>query len=112
VGETWRLARPLTHDERAMFDGYQLGRSDLEDDLPVEHHAVPWESKDDVVWVIPPPWHDAPRTDPLPDASLLGELEYSAAGYFGNEGSPTTFYVAGALLARIPPEKRRAAWRG
>ncbi len=33
---------------------------------------------------------------------LLGEPEFSATGYFGNEGGPTEFYAAAMLVIRVP----------
>ena len=43
---------------------------------------------------------------PDPDLPALAHLhacEYSATGYFGNEGSDVDFYIYGALHVEIPP---------
>jgi hypothetical protein len=39
----------------------------------------------------------------LPALAHLHACEYSATGYFGNEGSEVDFYVYGALHVAIPP---------
>ena len=39
----------------------------------------------------------------LPALAHLHECEYSATGYFGNEGSEVDFYIYGALHVEIPP---------
>src|SRR5438132_14175566 len=71
----------------------------------------------DVVWVDPPPHFNAQPTmypeiavgrvqpaDPdLPALVHLHACEYSATGYFGNEGSDIDLYVYGALHLAIPP---------
>jgi hypothetical protein len=45
----------------------------------------------------------APLDPELPAIAHLHECEYSATGYFGNEGSETDFYTYGALHVAIPP---------
>jgi hypothetical protein len=46
----------------------------------------------------------AQTQDPdLPALAHLHECEYSATGYFGNEGSEVDFYIYGALHVAIPP---------
>jgi len=46
----------------------------------------------------------APATDPdLPAIAHLHSCEYSATGYFGNEGSDIDLYVYGALHVEVPP---------
>ena len=46
----------------------------------------------------------AETQDPeLPALAHLHGCEYSATGYFGNEGSEVDFYVYGALHVEIPP---------
>jgi hypothetical protein len=45
----------------------------------------------------------APLDPDLPAIAHLHECEYSATGYFGNEGSETDFYTYGALHVVIPP---------
>ena len=108
AGQTWRLAHGPTEGERRIFARKQLGASKLAETLPIEHHAE-WDEPDDVTWVLPPPWtsrrdrsHDAE-----PETELLGEVEYSATDYFGNEGGDSAFYVAAALLIHVPPAKER-----
>ena len=70
-----------------------------------------------LTWVEPPPHFNGQPTmypgvaagmvqaqDPdLPALAHLHECEYSATGYFGNEGSEVDFYIYGALLLAIPP---------
>jgi hypothetical protein len=71
----------------------------------------------DLTWVEPPPHFNGRPTmypgaaanraetqDPeLPALAHLHGCEYSATGYFGNEGSEVDFYVYGALHVEIPP---------
>jgi hypothetical protein len=46
----------------------------------------------------------AQTQDPeLPALAHLHACEYSATGYFGNEGSEVDFYIYGALHVAIPP---------
>lgn len=46
----------------------------------------------------------AHTVDPdLPALMHLHACEYSATGYFGNEGSDTDFYIYCALRVAIPP---------
>jgi hypothetical protein len=108
--ESWRLTRPPTDRERTIFRQRRLGATELEAGMPVEHHAG-WDMDDDVTWVLPPPWGSLEEPDPWRDAEpasdLLGELEYSATDYFGNEGSDAAFYVSAALLLDVPPVRKR-----
>ena len=39
----------------------------------------------------------------LPALAHLHACEYSATGYFGNEGGDVDFYIYGALHVAIPP---------
>src|SRR5262249_60387652 len=69
------------------------------------------------VWGAPPPHFNPQPTiypgiaegraytaDPdLPAIKHLHACEYSATGYFGNEGSDIDLYVYGALHVAIPP---------
>src|SRR5437867_3896125 len=71
----------------------------------------------DVTWVDPPPHFNGQPTmypganegraqavDPdLPALSHLHACEYSATGYFGNEGSDIDLYTYCALHLAIPP---------
>lgn len=43
----------------------------------------------------------------MPAQQLLGELEYSATDYFGNEACEAAFYVAAALLLDVPAAAQR-----
>lgn len=109
--EAWRLKRAPTTRERAIFDTDRLTPDDL-DELPLDQPGDFWgRPKDDVTWILDPPWvwsGDSSRPDELePGLELLGELEYSATGYFGNEGSDAAFYVAGALLLDVDPASER-----
>jgi hypothetical protein len=70
-----------------------------------------------LIWVEPLPRFNEPPTmypgvaagrvqtqDPeLPALAHLHACEYSATGYFGNEGSEVDFYIYGALHVEIPP---------
>jgi hypothetical protein len=38
---------------------------------------------------------------------LLGQTEYSATDYFGNEASDVAFYAAAAILFDVPPTSAR-----
>lgn len=114
ANESWRLSRAPTESERAIFQDYRLGARDLEDTMPIEHHAD-WHDRDDVTWILPPPWREKRESDRPGDAEvasqLLGALEYSATDYFGNEGSDATFYASAALLLDVPPARARGALR-
>lgn len=113
--ETWQLDHFPTPREKAAL-GYQMDRADFKNAL-----AVRARSEDagafDVVWVDPPPHFSGqptmypeigqgrpPVKDPdLPALMHLHACEYSATGYFGNEGSEIDLYVYGALHVAIPP---------
>jgi hypothetical protein len=113
--ETWQLDHfPTPREQAALSD--QMDPTDLENAL-----AVRASSDDvgefDVVWVDPPPHFNAQPTmypeidgrrahavDPdLPALMHLHACEYSATGYFGNEGSDIDLYVYCALHVAIPP---------
>jgi hypothetical protein len=114
ANESWRLARAPTGPAAAIFREYRLGARDLEDAMPIEHHAD-WDERDDVTWILPPPGRDKPKDDRSQDAEaasqLLGELEYSATDYFGNEGSDAAFYLSAALLLDVPSARERGVQR-
>jgi hypothetical protein len=113
--ETWQLDHFPTPREQAALDD-RMEPSDLENALAVR--ASSEDAGDfDVVWVDPPPHFNAqptmypeiaegrpPGADPdLPALMHLHACEYSATGYFGNEGSEIDLYVYGALHVAIPP---------
>src|ERR1017187_999278 len=113
--ETWQLDHFPTAREKAAL-GYQMAGADFEDALAVR--ASSEDAGDfDVVWVDPPPHFSGqptmypeiaegrpPVADPdLPALMHLHACEYSATGYFGNEGSEIDLYVYGALHVAIPP---------
>jgi hypothetical protein len=113
--ESWRLTRAPTDRERAIFRWRRLGAVELEKAMPIEHHAD-WYANDDVTWILSPPWmpserHDSSR-DAQPASQFLGEVEYSATNYFGNEGGEAAFYVSATLLLEVPPARGRAVTRG
>jgi hypothetical protein len=107
----WRLDRSLTAKEAQRFAKRRLTR-DAVDKLPVSHFSD-WEDKDDVTWVLPPPWvRDRMRAAtglPEPETTLLGHPEYSHTNYFGNEASDGAFYTAAALIAEWPSQAARAS---
>ncbi|HZL19604.1 MAG TPA: hypothetical protein VFG23_17855 [Polyangia bacterium] len=115
ANESWRLALAPTESEAAIFDENRLGARELEETMPIERH-VDWDERDDVTWVLPPPWRERAEGDGTQDAEaarqLLGALEYSVTDYFGNEGSDVTFYVSAALLMDVPSARARGARRG
>ena len=112
---TWQLEHFPTPREQAEL-GDQMDPTDLENALAVR--ASSEDAGDfDVVWVDPPPHFNGQPTmypeiaegrphaaDPdLPALVHLHACEYSATGYFGNEGSDIDLYVYGALHVAIPP---------
>lgn len=107
AGDSWALERDLAAADLKLFRARQLTPDELEA-LPLAQSA--WEPGDRSVWLFAPPW--SYRNDGRPDAllaprRLVGEVEYSATGYFGNEGSDLAFYVAGALHLEIPERAAR-----
>jgi hypothetical protein len=116
VDETWQLEHFPTPREQAEL-GYRMEPEDIENTLAVRDNAE--DAKDfDVIWVDPPPHFNfaptmyprgAPATDSdLPAIAHLHSCEYSATGYFGNEGSDIDLYVYGALHIKIPPHGKGA----
>ena len=113
--QTWQLERfPSPAAQQAL--GERLDPRALEKALAVRASAD--EPGDfGLVWVDPPPHFNGsptlypgagdgrpPAPDPdLPAIAHLHGGEYSATGYFGNEGSDTDFYVYGALQVDVPP---------
>ncbi|MDR3703223.1 MAG: hypothetical protein P4L56_26490 [Candidatus Sulfopaludibacter sp.] len=113
--ETWQLDHFPTQRERAALDD-RMSPWDLEEALDVR--ASSDDAGDfDVVWVDPPPHFNGQPTmypganegrlqavDPdLPALSHLHACEYSATGYFGNEGGEIDLYIYCALHVAIPP---------
>ena len=109
------LERFPTPGEQAAL-GEQMDPTDLEEALDIRGSSE--EAGDfGLTWVDPPPHFNGQPTmypgaaagmahtqDPdLPALAHLHECEYSATGYFGNEGSDVDFYVYGALHGEIPP---------
>jgi hypothetical protein len=123
--EAWQLDHfPTPREQAALSD--RMDPTDLDHALAIR--ASSGESEDfDVVWVDPPPHFNgqftmysgeseglAHATAPdLPALAHLHACEYSATGYFGNEGSDIDLYIYGALHVAIPPygEGVRAATR-
>lgn len=112
--ETWQLGHFPTPREQVAL-GQEMDPTNLEKALAIAAHFADGNDVD-VVWVdLPPrfnwsptmyPHGDEGRTpaDPeLPAILHLHGCEYSATGYFGNEGGYTDFYVYGALHVTIPP---------
>jgi hypothetical protein len=111
---TWQLDHFPTQRELAALDD-RMAPWDLEEALAVR--ASSDDAGDfDVVWVDPPPHFNGQPTmypeiaegraqavDPdLPALMHLHACEYSATGYFGNEGSDIDLYIYCALHAAIP----------
>jgi hypothetical protein len=110
AGESWRLRRDASLREKKIFAQKRLKGSSLEQKLPIEFHAE-WNQSDDVTWLVRPPWISRYREPadgrPEPTVELLGQPEYSATDYFGNEGSDVSFYAAAAILFDVPPTSAR-----
>ena len=116
---SWRLGRMPTAAEAKIFRQRRLGAYKLEKTLPIEHAVEGWPPSEDVTWILRPPWvHRSAYADDDDDGrndhddldaatELLGQLEYSATDYFGNEGGDAAFYVAATLLVDIPPASKR-----
>jgi hypothetical protein len=112
--QTWQLRRFPTARERDSLDD-RIDAYELEEALPVQLAA---DSPEDfkVRWVVPPPEFNfalqkpaAMSTEqtenPTPNRPAVQHFhgcEYSATGYFGNEGGDTDFYVYAALHADWP----------
>ncbi|MCC6622681.1 MAG: hypothetical protein IT385_15570 [Deltaproteobacteria bacterium] len=106
-GDSWPLVRDLTPSDQRLFRRHRLAPDDLEA-LPLAGDPRR-SSDDDAVWLFAPPWsfgHGPRRDDLHAPRRVVGEAEYSATDYFGNEGCDSTFYVAGALHLVIPPSPR------
>ena len=110
VGESWRLRREASAREKKMFAQKRLNGSSLERRLPIAFHAD-WNHADDVSWLVRPPWvstYPEPADGrPEPAVELLGQPNYSATDYFGNEASEASFYAAAAILFDMPPTSAR-----
>ena len=111
IDETWQLEHFPTPREQAAL-GDQMEPEDIEYALAVRDSAE--DANDlDVIWIDPPPHfnfaptiypREASALDPdVPAIAHLHSCEYSATGYFGNEGSDIDLYVYGALHIGIPP---------
>ena len=110
AGDSWRLLRDVSAREKQMFSQKRLKGSILERKLPIEFHAD-WNHSNDVTWLVRPPWVSSYRKPadgrPEPATELLGQTEYSATDYFGNEASDVSFYAAAAILFDVPPKSVR-----
>ncbi|MEB3203607.1 MAG: hypothetical protein VKP57_02800 [Candidatus Sericytochromatia bacterium] len=110
-GDSWRLHRAASAKERHVFTQKRLRGASLRQNLPIEFHADVRQS-DDVTWLVRPPWISKYREPgdgrPEPAVDFLGEVEYSATGYFGNEASDVAFYASAAILFDVPAVSERA----
>ena len=121
--ETWQLARfPTPREQRALRR--RMDPTTLEEALAIQASSEE-EGDFGLTWVEPPPHFNGQPTmypgtaagraetqDPeMPALAHLHGCEYSATGYFGNEGGEVDFYIYGALHGAIPPygEGPRAA---
>jgi hypothetical protein len=115
AGDSWRLRRDASVREKQIFAQKRLKGSSLERKLPIEFHAD-FHQSDDVTWLARPPWVSRYREPgdgrPEPAVELLGETEYSATDYFGNEVSDVSFYAAAAILFDVPPKSARKSVAG
>ncbi len=115
AGDSWRLHRDVSAREKQIFAQKRLKGLSLERKLPIEFHAD-WDQSDDVTWLVHPPWvstYGAPADGrPEPAVELLGQTEYSATDYFGNEASDVSFYAAVAILFDVPPTSARKRMAG
>lgn len=115
VDETWQLDHfPTPSEDAALSD--RMGPWEIKEALAIQE-SVGDAGDFDVVWVDPPPHFNgqptmypeiagrgAHATDPeLPAIKHLHACEYSATGYFGNEGSEIDLYIYCALHVAIPP---------
>jgi hypothetical protein len=113
--QTWQLKRfPAPGARREMSD--QVDPWELERVLPVAVAADDVKELG-VTWVVPPPQFNFGAKEPeamsetatespapdMPAIRFFHACEYSATGYFGNEGSDTEFYVYAALHVVVPP---------
>lgn len=111
----WPLTKFLVSKEEAMFRkarlkgseiGARLGAKLADQDPYAEDKWL-----DDLVdeWIAPTTKMTATGVaGETPSWTLLGEPEFSATGYFGNEGGPTAFYAAAMLVITMPPYNDRA----
>lgn len=115
AGDSWRLHRDLSTREKQIFTQKRLKGSSLERKLPIEFHAD-FHQPDDLTWLVRPPWVSRYREPgdgrPEPAVELLGEPEYSATDYFGNEASEVAFYAAAAIVFDVPPKSARKCSEG
>ncbi len=115
AGESWRLRRDVNARERQIFAQKRLMGSSLERRLPIDFHAD-CNQPDDVTWLVRPPWRtrylEPGDGRPEPAVELLGETEYSATDYFGNEASDVSFYAAAAILFDVPRTSARKGANG
>ena len=115
IGESWRLRRGASAGEKKIFGQKRLETARIEAKLPVEFHAQ-FDDADDVAWLVRPPWvsryREVPDGRPEPAVEFLGEPEYSATGYFGNEACDASFYAAVALVCEVPPSSTRVLTNG
>lgn len=102
--EQWRLGRFPTPRETNVFRTDQLTPGAIEDALPVEAHVESYEPDEAVHWLVPAVAEGRREGSAM---TLLGAMEYSATGYFGNEGGDAEFYLYVALLITVPPWPER-----
>lgn len=113
AGGSWRLRRDANIAEQDIFKQSELVADHLEQTLPIDFRAGRGQ-RDDVTWLLPPPWitrrRDTFDGQPDPETRLLGEVDYSISGYFGNESAPSSFYSTAAILFDVStrPERERA----
>ncbi len=112
--ETWQLKHFPSEEEHDQLNERLLDPWTLEQALPIAAHGD--EPRNfGVTWVIPPPEFNGavkPRTvegdadSPASEEPVVQHFhtgEYSATGYFGNEGGESDFYLYAALHVVIPP---------
>ncbi|MDP3276707.1 MAG: 2OG-Fe(II) oxygenase [Deltaproteobacteria bacterium] len=115
--QVWPLRRFLTRADEAMFRQVRLRASEIEARIElaegIEFVSNGLESAEGLpdYWLARPNQigsSEGGEDSGMPAWRLLGETEYSATGYFGNEGGHTSFYAAAALVITVPSTEARA----
>jgi hypothetical protein len=98
--EKWSLARYPSTTERAVFRQRRLTPDDLAETFPSSRYEDVNDTS--VTWVVTPRFDRRGERGTVPVYEFLGEVEFSATGYFGNEGGPSDFYLYAAIVVDVP----------